>query len=79
MRTASKRRIGPVQRALVLPWDWHGLLSLRDAQAGMRIGAVQPGLPLALVTAQEGMVPLTIRTLQVRNWVIVSKLLADWK
>ena len=38
----------------------------------MRIGAVQHGLPLALVTAQEGMVPLTIRTLQVRNWVIVS-------
>ncbi|CAE7566098.1 unnamed protein product [Symbiodinium natans] len=61
----SPAGIGP---SVGLAW----LIVAYSAQAGMRIGAVQHGLPLALVTAQEGMVPLTIRTLQVRNWVIVS-------
>ena len=61
----SPEGIGP---SVGLAW----LIVAYSAQAGMRVGAVQHGLPLALVTAQEGMVPLTIRTLQVRNWVIVS-------
>ena len=58
----SPSGIGP---SVGLAW----LIVAYTAQAGMRIGAVQHGFPLALVSAQEGMVPLTIRALQVRNWI----------